>query len=82
MKPAHILEKSDHEGRVYFKAVGFLQGKTYRGMPSRSVPRSDVLRIMTRNPNARHPGDWPSPAEQRAAKEALRQRVYDDAMNH
>ena len=62
MKPAHILEKSDHEGRVYFKAVGFLDGKSYRGRSTAAYPRTNALRIMTRNPNARHPQDWSDPA--------------------
>lgn len=57
MKLFHIAEKSDSEGRVYFKALGFLDGKSYRGKGA--VPRSQALALMTRNPNAKHPGDWP-----------------------
>jgi hypothetical protein len=54
----HIAEKTDSEGRLYYKAIGFLDGKSYRGITTRNHHRSDVLKIMTCNPNARHPGDW------------------------
>jgi len=71
----HIAEKTDSEGRVYLKALGFLDGKSYRGSSTCAYPRTNALRIMTQNPNARHPGDWPTPQDQHTALEELRQRI-------
>ena len=62
MKTYCIAEKSDADGAVYFKALGFLDGKCYRGRNDAAYPRTNALRIMTRNPNAWHPGDWNDPA--------------------
>ena len=55
MKTYHIAEKYDSEGRLYYKALGFLDGKCYR---SRIGSMSATLRVMTRNQHAMHPGDW------------------------
>ena len=57
-----IYESSGTDGRVRFRAVGFLSGKTYTGRLDCAYPRSNALRVMTRNPNTRHPGDWNDPA--------------------
>jgi len=56
-----ITETETPKGGLY-QAQGFLSGKSYRGLPTSKHPRSDALRLMTRSPNALHPGEWPAAA--------------------
>ena len=76
-----ITELTTSAGSTFFHEGG----KTnYRAMLGRKAPRSDVLKIMTRNPNARHPEEWPEQTTEQMWDDAAERarRIYIDAMNH